>query len=126
MLTVKTLGELTVFRDGEPLALPASRRTRSLLGYLLLTGRTHRRESLCELLWWKPDDPRGALRWSLSKIRPLVKLNGEDYLLADRERVGIQTTNIEIDRRLLAAEICLLYTSPSPRDLSTSRMPSSA
>jgi len=24
------------------------------------------------------------------------------------------------------AEICLLYTSPSPRDLSTSRMPSSA
>ena len=25
-----------------------------------------------------------------------------------------------------AAEICLLYTSPSPRDLSTSRMPSSA
>ena len=25
-----------------------------------------------------------------------------------------------------AAEACLLYTSPSPRDLSTSRMPSSA
>ena len=25
-----------------------------------------------------------------------------------------------------AARICLLYTSPSPRDLSTSRMPSSA
>ena len=27
---------------------------------------------------------------------------------------------------LLTAEGCLLYTSPSPRDLSTSRMPSSA
>ena len=26
----------------------------------------------------------------------------------------------------LSAKICLLYTSPSPRDLSTSRMPSSA
>ena len=26
----------------------------------------------------------------------------------------------------LGASICLLYTSPSPRDLSTSRMPSSA
>ena len=26
----------------------------------------------------------------------------------------------------LKVEICLLYTSPSPRDLSTSRMPSSA
>ena len=28
--------------------------------------------------------------------------------------------------RILQHEICLLYTSPSPRDLSTSRMPSSA
>ena len=27
---------------------------------------------------------------------------------------------------LITYEICLLYTSPSPRDLSTSRMPSSA
>ena len=27
---------------------------------------------------------------------------------------------------LTAAQACLLYTSPSPRDLSTSRMPSSA
>ena len=31
--------------------------------------------------------------------------------------------NVETDR---VANICLLYTSPSPRDLSTSRMPSSA
>ena len=30
------------------------------------------------------------------------------------------------DALLGAANICLLYTSPSPRDLSTSRMPSSA
>ena len=29
-------------------------------------------------------------------------------------------------RRLQTQETCLLYTSPSPRDLSTSRMPSSA
>ena len=28
--------------------------------------------------------------------------------------------------RETAARVCLLYTSPSPRDLSTSRMPSSA
>ena len=29
-------------------------------------------------------------------------------------------------KRLLGDNFCLLYTSPSPRDLSTSRMPSSA
>ena len=32
----------------------------------------------------------------------------------------------EAIRRVALADVCLLYTSPSPRDLSTSRMPSSA
>ena len=41
---------------------------------------------------------------------------------------GAQVLAIEMDERFLPAldDICLLYTSPSPRDLSTSRMPSSA
>ena len=33
---------------------------------------------------------------------------------------------MEYDEKLVLAKTCLLYTSPSPRDLSTSRMPSSA
>ena len=32
----------------------------------------------------------------------------------------------EVSTTLIRVEDCLLYTSPSPRDLSTSRMPSSA
>ena len=35
-------------------------------------------------------------------------------------------TKIGSDNLLMAYSHCLLYTSPSPRDLSTSRMPSSA
>ena len=34
--------------------------------------------------------------------------------------------NIETGATLTRPRVCLLYTSPSPRDLSTSRMPSSA
>ena len=34
--------------------------------------------------------------------------------------------NFAISDERIPLEICLLYTSPSPRDLSTSRMPSSA
>ena len=34
--------------------------------------------------------------------------------------------NISFDSKLGVYKYCLLYTSPSPRDLSTSRMPSSA
>ena len=37
-----------------------------------------------------------------------------------------KTTAIGIDMEVATIFICLLYTSPSPRDLSTSRMPSSA
>ena len=45
----------------------------------------------------------------------------------DRSRVGAPTS-LTISDKGLSTEIssCLLYTSPSPRDLSTSRMPSSA
>ena len=51
----------------------------------------------------------------------------EDYALA--RAVELKEKNSEIDISLLnvgLSENCLLYTSPSPRDLSTSRMPSSA
>ena len=41
----------------------------------------------------------------------------------DTQDVNCQIVEIEADARSYA---CLLYTSPSPRDLSTSRMPSSA
>ena len=33
---------------------------------------------------------------------------------------------IEVDQELIDSWICLLYTSPSPRDVEESRMPSSA
>ena len=39
---------------------------------------------------------------------------------------GKTTLDLKTDRGILHAMDCLLYTSPSPRDLSTSRMPSSA
>ena len=38
---------------------------------------------------------------------------------ADLDDIRVHITKIE-------GNVCLLYTSPSPRDLSTSRMPSSA
>ena len=72
VLEIRVLGGLEVIRDGVPATLPPSRKTRALLAYLALTRCPHRREQLCEMFWDVPDDPRGALRWSLSKIRPLV------------------------------------------------------
>ena len=91
MLELRVLGELEVIRDGAPVALARSRKTRALLAYLALTGHKHRRERLCEIFWDVPDDPRGALRWSLSKIRPFVDDPVYPRLIADRQTVELLT-----------------------------------
>ena len=105
MLEFRVLGELEVLRDGAPLALPPSRKTRALLAYLALTRRAHRRERLCEIFWDVPDDPRGALRWSLSKIRPVIDDPAHPRLIADRNSVELRTESLGID--LLAAQACV-------------------
>src|SRR5262249_26462550 len=69
---IRLLGELGIRGNGKWVELPASKKTRALLGYLIVSRRSHTRDQLCELLWDIPDDPRAALRWSLTKIRPLV------------------------------------------------------
>jgi predicted ATPase/DNA-binding SARP family transcriptional activator len=101
--TLSVLGEIELRRGGEPLPLPPSKKTRALLAYLALTGRPHRRERLCDLLWDLPDDPRGALRWSLSKLRPLVDEPGRVRLVADRETVALDLGGLEVDLLALRA-----------------------
>jgi pimeloyl-ACP methyl ester carboxylesterase/DNA-binding SARP family transcriptional activator len=88
-LDVRVLGDFCVLRDSEPVELPPSKKTRALLAYLAVTEQPHQRERLCELFWDVPDDPRGALRWSLSKIRRIVCPNNEPHLVADRNTVAI-------------------------------------
>jgi pimeloyl-ACP methyl ester carboxylesterase/DNA-binding SARP family transcriptional activator len=104
-LSIQTLGELTVRRGDEVLSLPPSKKTRALLAYLALTGRPHRRDRLCEVLWEVPDDPRAALRWSLNRLRPLVNDDAGERLVADRERVALQTLDLDIDIRLLETRL---------------------
>ena len=88
-LEIRVFGEFAVLRDGVPLALPPSRKTRALLAYLAIDGRRHQRERLCELFWELPDDPRGALRWSLSRIRHVLGAEAGTLLQADRSTVRL-------------------------------------
>lgn len=97
MLSIRTFGPLQISFEDAQLSLPASRKTRALLGYMLLSQAPQRRDRLCELFWDIPDDPRGALRWSLSKLRPLVNTQGVTRLAADRERVSIDGSTISVD-----------------------------
>jgi DNA-binding SARP family transcriptional activator len=96
-LELNFLGELEVVRNGEPLTLPPSRKTRALLAYLALQDRVLRREHLCELLWEIPDDPRGSLRWSLSKLRRLVDDDQHTRIIADRSGVAFNAAGALVD-----------------------------
>lgn len=96
MVELRLLGELQVLHEGKLVPLPASKKTRALLGYLVITGREQLRGTLCSLLWEGPDDPRAALRWSLTKLRPLVD-RGATRLVADRERVAFRREGAKVD-----------------------------
>ena len=86
----------------------------------------------CPSLWLTVD--RNKLTNFLMKLKSFIQPKD---VLSPRLTVSLQSTkflgtfrlsqNGEFDiRNIYTALVCLLYTSPSPRDLSTSRMPSSA
>jgi pimeloyl-ACP methyl ester carboxylesterase/DNA-binding SARP family transcriptional activator/class 3 adenylate cyclase len=102
-LEVRVLGEFAVLRAGKDVGLPPSRKTRALLAYLAVVGRPQHRDHLCGMFWDTPDDPRGALRWSLSKIRQIVNSEGSEALVTDRNMVALPSTSIALDLRRIKA-----------------------
>lgn len=96
-VALRFLGELEVERDGVRQELPPSKKTRGLLAYLALSGRPLRRERLCQLLWDVADDPRGALRWSLSRLRSVVDEPGRPRIRTARDTVAFDTDGAWID-----------------------------
>ena len=76
---------------------------------------------------------RNTYNWAQSRIRELtkevkVKNNHFDFRCVEDATAICQEFDewLEAKSRKEMNEICLLYTSPSPRDPSISRMPSSA
>ena len=108
-LSVRLLGEIEVVRGGERLLLPPSRKVRALLAYLVATGRPHGRSRLCSIFWDVPDDPRGALRSTLSKLRAVVDSPGRPRIVAERDSIRIDVSDVEVDivtvRRALASGV---------------------
>jgi DNA-binding SARP family transcriptional activator/pimeloyl-ACP methyl ester carboxylesterase len=96
-MQIRLIGDLAVIRNGNALPLPSSRKTRALLAYLILNPGPQRRERLCDIFWQIPDDPRGSLRWSLSKLRSLVDDEDARRIVAGREHVAFEPVAAKID-----------------------------
>jgi DNA-binding SARP family transcriptional activator/Tfp pilus assembly protein PilF len=90
VLSLRLLGPLALDRQGGAVALPDSRKVRALMAYLSLAPRPIARGRLCDLLWDVPNDPRGELRWCLSKMRRLLDEPG-------RRRVATQGDTVRLD-----------------------------
>ena len=66
---------------------------------------------------------------SASQVKELREMTGVGMMECKKALVetdGDLEKALELFLNLHQFQLCLLYTSPSPRDLSTSRMPSSA
>ncbi|WP_232830444.1 alpha/beta hydrolase [Oceanicella sp. SM1341] len=116
-LEISLLGELRVRQHGAEMPLPASRKARALLAFLVATGRPHRRERLCEVFWDLPDDPKAALRWALTKLRKVVDTPGQPRILADRERVCFDPAGAQTDLTALHARLRDASAPPGPEEL---------
>ena len=88
----------------------------------IITSRTGR------IIYVNPDDFDASDAYDNrgnSALRPFKTLQ-RAFLEVARFSYRVGLSNDEFDAFSIYLYPCLLYTSPSPRDLSTSRMPSSA
>jgi TolB-like protein len=96
-LDIRLLGPMSIRRDGVMLALPASRKVRALIAYLGLAPRALTRTHLSDLLGDIADDPRGALRWCLSKARLVLDEPGLHRIQTVADTVRLDLAGCEVD-----------------------------
>ena len=61
------------------------------------------RSRLCELLWDVPNDPRGELRWCLSKLRGVLDENGRRRVETSGDAVRLDLDGCFVDAAYVAA-----------------------
>ncbi len=83
------------------MTLPPSRQARALLACLAGSAKPIHRSRLCELLWENATDPRGALRWCLSRLKPVLDAGGVARLVAEDDSLWLQPGLCDVDGRRL-------------------------
>ena len=108
MAEIQVIGELRVRLGGTQAELPASRRARALLAWLVLHPGRHPRSRLAGLFW--PDvldaSARASLRSALWALRSALGPDFGRYLATDRDTVTLTGAGLHVDlwevRRLIA------------------------
>lgn len=115
-LEIRLLGPLRILRDGNPVSLPPSRKVRGLIAYLAMSPQSVTRGQLCELLWEVPNDPRGELRWCLSRIRAVLDEPGRQRVRTQDDTVALDISDCVVDAvDVVQATLPGLGTLPASR-----------
>ncbi len=105
VLSIQMLGPLA-FRRGEvTLELPASRKVRAVFAFLALSPRAVGRSQLCDLVWDVPNDPRGELRWCLSKLRRVLDDPGRKRIETAADTVALHLDDCFVDTAAVEAAV---------------------
>ena len=103
--SLKLLGPLNIVRADTSLALPASRKVRALIGYLAVAPRPVTRTHATEMLWEIPNDPRGELRWCLSKMRGVLDEPERKRVQTAGEMISLDLAGCSVDALEVAQAI---------------------
>ena len=96
-LSIQMLGPLAFRRGDVTLELPASRKVRAVFAYLALAPRAVGRTQLCDLVWDVPNDPRGELRWCLSKLRRVLDEPGRKRIETAADTIALHLDDCFVD-----------------------------
>lgn len=96
-ISIRLLGTVTVVCNGNAVALPTSRKLCALLAYLALAPHPLSRSRLCDLLWDAPNDPRGELRWCLSKLRSIFDERERQRIKTSGDMIALQLSEASVD-----------------------------
>jgi len=107
--------DIAVTRGDRRLEMPKSRKARALLAYLALSRKAVHRSRLSEMFWHRAADPRGGLRWALTRLRRLLGPD-EGWLIADSSCVQLAcpAEAIAVDRS--AGDLLLIATETGDHD----------
>jgi DNA-binding SARP family transcriptional activator/TolB-like protein len=96
-LELRLLGPLALIKNGLEVPLPASRKARALLAFLAVSEGGVTRSRLCELLWDVPNDPRGELRWCLSKLRGVIDSEKRQRIETKGDAITLDVSDCVVD-----------------------------
>ena len=99
---VRLLGPLTVSRKGVQQPLPASRKVRALLAFLAVAPAPVQRTRLMELLCDSSSDPRGELRWCLSRLRTVLDDARTSRVQTHADAISLDLSDCRVDAAQIA------------------------